>query len=68
MVTDPAAVLHFTVTPPNFDYKDGTLRNLFFRDSELTLSVVGAEETDLLLGASTDCFCTEILHTFRVAS
>jgi amino acid adenylation domain-containing protein/non-ribosomal peptide synthase protein (TIGR01720 family) len=60
-VTDPAAVLPFTVTPPNIDYWDVTPRDLFFRDSELHLSVVGAEETSLLLGASNDCFRTEIL-------
>ncbi|KAF3054868.1 Nonribosomal peptide synthetase 13 [Daldinia childiae] len=57
----PATVLPFDITPANFDYWGVKPGEVFFRDAELNLSVVDAEATALLLGASNDSFRTEIL-------
>ncbi|RHZ69161.1 hypothetical protein CDV55_104842 [Aspergillus turcosus] len=58
---DPATVLPFDVTPGNFEYWGVTRGEVFFRDSILTISVVDADATALLLGASNDSLRTEIL-------
>lgn len=57
----PTTVLPFDITPANFDYWGVKPGEVFFRDAELNLSVVDAEATALLLGASNDSFRTEIL-------
>ncbi|RHZ67355.1 uncharacterized protein CDV56_109100 [Aspergillus thermomutatus] len=58
---DPATVLPFDVTPANFEYWGVTRGEVFFRDSILNISVIDAEATALLLGASNDSLRTDIL-------
>ncbi|KAI9930841.1 Non-ribosomal peptide synthetase [Aspergillus wentii] len=58
---DPATVLPFDITPPNFEYWGVMPGEVFFRDSILNLSFVDTEATALLLGASNDSLRTEIL-------
>ncbi|KAK6866423.1 hypothetical protein PG995_002951 [Apiospora arundinis] len=60
-VTDPLAVLPFAITPANFDYWGVNPSQMLFKDSSLMVSTVDVDATALLLGASNDCFRTEVL-------
>lgn len=61
MVLDPSTVLPFQVVRPDFGYWDASPAELLFKHSALDISTVPAAETELLLGASNECFGTEIL-------
>ncbi|KAL9102402.1 MAG: hypothetical protein Q9163_002447 [Psora crenata] len=58
---DPATVLPFEITPANFEYLGVTPGEVFCKDSAVKLSVVESQESALLLGASNNCFRTEVL-------
>ena len=58
---DPDTVLPFQITPADFKYWEVSPRDLLFKDSSLDISTVGPEATELLLGASNECFRTEIM-------
>ncbi|KAI9647878.1 hypothetical protein NHQ30_004266 [Ciborinia camelliae] len=58
---DPDIVLPFQITPANFKYWEVSPEDMLFKDSKLDISIVGSEATELLLGASNECFRTEIL-------
>lgn len=58
---DPATVLPFEITPANFEYWGVTPGEVFCKDSVVKLFVLESQATSLLLGASNDCFRTEVL-------